>query len=179
MADGSLMLEDYRAGERTYDMITQVVGRAGRGDKKGIAVIQAMNPENEIVKLACDQNYPEFHKSEMKYRGAANFPPFCDILTVQFSSPEENEVMQIASAFSKELSSLTQKGGAFAEVPLAVFGPFEAQIYKINEQYRIRTVIKCRLSKQTRALFAHLHSVFSAMCAGRVTMSIDVNPTNL
>ena len=178
-ADAMLYSDDYRASEKTFSLLTQVIGRAGRAEKTGVAVIQTYNPDNPVLKYAASQDYVAFYQSAIGLRREMVFPPFCDILTVQFSSPEENEVMQIASAFSKELSSLTQKGGAYADVPLAVFGPFEAQIYKINEQYRIRTVIKCRLSKQTRALFAHLHSVFSAMCAGRVTMSIDVNPTNL
>ena len=79
LADTSLYLDDYRANERTFAMLTQVIGRAGRGKKKGVAVIQTNNPNSECINLACRQDYEAFFKDEIRLRKALVFPPFCDI----------------------------------------------------------------------------------------------------
>ncbi len=178
-ADAMLYSDDYRASEKAFSLLTQVIGRAGRAEKKGIAVIQTYNPDNPVLKYAASQDYKAFYQSAIHLRREMVFPPFCDLLTVQFSSSEEHEAMEMAGAFTKALAELTQSGAKYGDIPLAVFGPFEAQIYKLNEHYRVRTVIKCRMNRATRALFHELHGKFSALCASRVTMSIDVNPTNL
>ena len=178
MADGSLAIDDYRAGERTYDLITQVIGRAGRGSKKGIAVIQAMNPENEIIRLACDQNYPEFYKSEMKYREAANFPPFCDIVLIDFTSEKESILRDYCTRVRVRTEELIKKD--FADIPLIVYGPCEAPVYKTDGKYRMRIIIKCKLNNDSRALFDILLTEHSALTLpSKPTMTVNMAPSSL
>lgn len=178
MADGSLMLDDYRAGERTYDMITQVVGRAGRASKKGIAVIQAMNPENEIIRLACEQNYPDFYKSEMKYRGAANFPPFCDIALFDIVSEKESILRDYAAKVRSNIEQLIEK--EFSGIPFVVYGPCEAPIYKSEGKYRVRIIIKCKLNGDSRALFDRIMTEHSSIALqSKPTMTLNLSPAAL
>ena len=178
MADGSLAIDDYRAGERTYDLITQVIGRAGRGSKKGIAVIQAMNPENEIIRLACDQNYPEFYQSEMKYREAANFPPFCDIVLIDFTSEKESILRDYCTRVRARTEELIKKD--FADIPLIVYGPCEAPVYKTDGKYRMRIIIKCKLNNDSRALFDILLTEHSALTLpSKPTMTVNMAPSSL
>ncbi len=178
-ADAMLYQDDYRAGEKAFSLITQVIGRAGRGNKKGIAVIQTYNPEHEILQYAAKQDYRAFYQSAIVLRRSMVFPPFCDIVLVTFSSEEEVEVMNTATAFAQRLGESIAAAGPFSDVKLAVFGPFEAQIYKLNEKFRMRMVIKCRMNKRSRGLFYQLMMEFSERCGSRVQLSIDVNPSNL
>lgn len=178
MADGSLMLDDYHAGERVYDMITQVIGRAGRGDKKGIAVIQAMNPENEMIRLACEQNYPAFYESEMKYRSAANFPPFCDIALIDLTSEKESILRDHSAKVRARIEELMK--GRFSNIPLIVYGPCEAPVYKSEGKYRMRIIIKCKLNNDSRALFDILlceHSMLTL--PSKPTMTLNISPSQL
>lgn len=178
MADGSLAIEDFRAGERTYDMITQVIGRAGRGNKKGIAVIQAMNPENEIIRLACDQNYPEFYNSEIKYREAANFPPFCDIVLIDFVSEKESMLKDYSARVRARIEELVKSD--FADIPLIIYGPCEAPVYRTEGKYRMRIIIKCKLNNDSRALFDMLLTEHSALTLpSKPIMTVNMSPTSL
>lgn len=178
MADGSLMLDDYRAGERTYDIITQVIGRAGRGAKKGTAVIQAMNPENEIVRLACDQNYPAFYQSEIKYREAANFPPFCDIALIDFVSEKEGILRDYSAKVRRRIEELIKS--QFAGLPFIVYGPCEAPIYRSEGKYRMRIIIKCKLNNDSRALFDIILTEHSMLTLpSKPTMTLNLSPSSL
>lgn len=95
-ADQSLYAEDFRGYERTFSLITQVVGRCGRGDKPGRAVIQTFDPENRVLTLAAAQDYPAFYQEEIGYRRVGLYPPFCDIACAVFSSAEEAEAVRAA-----------------------------------------------------------------------------------
>ena len=178
MADAAMTLDDYRAGERTYATITQVVGRAGRAEKKGLAVIQAMNPQSEIIKLACSQDYKKFYESEIEYRKAANFPPFCDIALLDFVSEKEAMLLDYATRMREKISSLTKE--KYKDMPLIVYGPYEAPVYRVEGRYRIRIIVKCRLNNESRAFFDELmrdHS--SSALAGKPTMTLNFSPTSI
>lgn len=178
MADGSLMIDDYHAGERVYDMITQVIGRAGRGDKKGTAVIQAMNPENEMIRLACEQNYPAFYESEMKYRSSANFPPFCDIVLIDLTSEKESILRDYSAKVRARIETLMK--GEFSHIPLIVYGPCEAPVYKSEGKYRMRIIFKCKLNNDSRALFDILlceHSMLTL--PSKPIMTLNISPSQL
>ena len=181
LADSSLYLDDYRAGERTFSMLTQVIGRAGRSGGGGLAVIQTCNPDSDIIKLACAQDYETFYAREIKLRQQLKFPPFCDIALITVSSHDEREMMGAAARFREEYLKLTQKGGEFEKVPTVVFGPFEAPIYRAEGRCRMRFVIKCRLNSDTRALFDALLKKFSVdrQTGNGTQISLDFNPTNL
>ena len=178
-ADALLYQDDYRASEKAFSLITQVVGRAGRGDKPGRAVIQTYNPENEILRLAAAQDYETFYRGAIRMRQAMVFPPFCEMVLLSFSSEEEVEVMNLSAQLSARIRALTGEGGEYADVQLVIFGPFEAQVYRVNEKYRMRMILKCRLNRRTRALIDTVMTEFSAAGGGRVSVSVDVNPNTL
>ncbi len=177
LADMSLYLDDYHANERTFSMLAQVIGRAGRAEKSGVAVIQTNNPDNDTIKLACAQNYEEFYKSEIRLRKLLTFPPYCDIAVLTVVSVDEKQALLISTKLSSEIKRLTENG--FSDIPLEVFGPFEAPVYKVEEKYRLRMIIKCRLTKKSRLFFEELMRGFSKEGKDKTILSIDFNPTGL
>ena len=178
-ADALLYQDDYRASEKAFSLITQVVGRAGRGEKPGRAIIQTYNPDNEILRLAAAQDYETFYRGAIRMREAMVFPPFCEMVLLSYSSTEEVEVMNAATKIASRLRALIAPGGAYHDVQMAVFGPFEAQVYKVNEKFRMRMILKCRLNRRTRALLDQIMTESYTLCSGRVNVSVDVNPSNL
>ena len=172
LADTSLHVSDFRAAEKTFSLLTQVIGRAGRATDGGIAVIQTFSPKNEVIRLACLQDYEKFYEGEIALRRELSYPPFCDIVYLTLTSEDEVELMKESKRLSDSILSRLKED--FSKLPFIVFGPFEAQVYKVNEKYRMRMVIKCKLNKQSRLLFHRLLCEFST--ARRVTLSIDMNP---
>ena len=177
LADASLYLDDYRASEKTFSMLTQVIGRAGRSSKRGEAVIQTNNPDHECIKLACAQDYESFYESEIRLRKALVFPPFCDIVLMTVTSADEKEVLRASAILGQMLDSAI--GGDFSDVPMVKYGPFEAPVYKVESKYRMRIVIKCRLNKRSRSLFSSMLSDFSKANTKGLSLSIDFNPSSL
>ena len=177
LADASLYLDDYRASERTFAMLTQVIGRAGRAQKEGVAVIQTNNPDNECIRLACAQDYKAFYESEIKLRKLLVFPPFCDIALLTLTCSDEKELAKASVILSSKLSELTAK--EYKDVPLMVFGPFEAPVYKVENKYRMRMVLKCKNNKRLRALLSDVLKFFGSSGAAGLSLSADINPTNL
>ena len=177
MADSSLYLDDYRASERTFSMLTQVIGRAGRAKKKGVAVIQTCNPDHDVLRLACRQDYETFYEREIKLRRLLVFPPFCDMALLTLSHRDERELLMASKVLSDEL--VKRMASTYSDVKLIAFGPFEAPIYRADGQYRMRMVIKCALSKRSRALFGELLALFQKQGNGMPTLSVDFNPSTL
>ena len=177
LADASLYLDDYRAAERTFAMLTQVIGRAGRADKEGEAIIQTNNPDNDCIRLACKQDYERFYENEIRLRKQLRFPPFCDIALMTLSSNDEKELMKASGILSKNFETLAK--GEYSDLPLMTFGPFEAPVYKVDNKYRMRMVVKCKLNKRSRAMFSALLSDFSRSGAKGLNLSIDFNPSSL
>lgn len=177
LADMSLYMDDYHANERTFSMLTQVIGRAGRSKKKGKAIIQTNNPDNDTIRLACKQDYEAFYAAEIRLRKLLVFPPYCDIALVTLTCSDEKQVVIGAKRLRDELDVL--RLGEYRDVEMLVFGPFESPVYKVEEKYRMRMVIKCRLNKRSRALFSELLTSFGNHSRGRSSLSIDFNPTGL
>ena len=175
-ADASLSMEDYRANERTFSLITQVVGRAGRASKPGVALIQTFKPESEVIELCCRGDYEEFYAKEIDIRRAYIWPPFCDIVLLTVTADSEPDVMKCADTLSKSFKSHAQK---LADIPIVAYGPFEAPLYKLNEKYRMRMVIKTKLNKRTRELFSKLLYEFGRGGVANITLSVDFNPTSV
>ena len=179
MADMSLYLDDYRAGERTFSMLTQVIGRAGRGDKPGLAVIQTMNPDSDIIRLACAQDYERFFQNEIRLRRLLQFPPFCDMVLLTLTSPDEKELQKACLRLSEELRK--QNLGDYQDVPVVAFGPFEAPVYRVDNVYRMRMVVKCRLNRRAREMFSRILTAFASESRGsnRPVLSVDFNPSSI
>lgn len=177
LADMSIYMDDYHANERTFSMLTQVIGRAGRSDKKGVAVIQTNNPDNDTIRLACAQDYEAFYQSEIRLRKLLVFPPYCDIALVNISCSDEKKTLIAATRFREEIDVRSRM--EFSDVPLMVFGPFESPVYKAEGKYRMRIVVKCKLNKRTREFFARLLADFGRNNKGNAAISINFNPTSL
>ncbi len=178
LADASLYLDDYRANERTFDLITQVTGRAGRSDKKGCAVIQTYNTEHQILKYASMQNYTDFYNNEILLRKSYVFPPFCDIMLITLTSHSENELLKACVFINSQIKEMAEKTDK-QNVALNVYGPFEASVYKVNEKYRMQFVVKCKNNAETRMLFARLYALAEKQFSGKIQVSFDMNPNNM
>ena len=146
--DNSLYAADFRAYERTFSLITQVVGRSGRGDKRGRAYIQTFSPEHFVISLAASQNYPEFFKEEIELRRAQVYPPFCDIIVFGFSGVRADMTKRAAEGFAAQLAKNALQDPK--EVPMKLLGPAPNVIAKVNGRYKFTLVAKCRNNKATR-----------------------------
>nr|MBQ8890173.1 primosomal protein N' [Clostridia bacterium] len=175
LADTSLYVSDFRAAERTFSLLTQVIGRAGRATDRGLAVIQTFSPSNETIRLACRQDYDSFYEGEIAIRRELTYPPFCDMVQLTITSDDEAELGRGAQKLSDMILERVQ--GRYSSLPFVVFGPFEAQIYKLNEKYRMRMVVKCRLSSESRRMFSELLCEFSGERS--LSLSIDLNPLSV
>ncbi len=149
-ADNELYSGDFRGAEKTFSLITQVIGRAGRGAKKGRAVIQTMTPDNRILELAAGQDYVAFYRQEISMRQALICPPFCDICLVSFSAPEKELAERASLLFFKALRDRSQR--EYPDQRLILLGPMPHRVPKINSQYREKLLIKCRGNAPTRSM---------------------------
>lgn len=177
LADASLYLDDYRAAERTFAMLTQVIGRAGRADKEGMAVIQTNNPDSEVIRLASLQDYESFYEREIRLRKLLTFPPFCDIALLTVTGAYETELLRATTMMAQMLKTMAE--GDYKDVTLVTFGPFEAPVYRVDNKYRMRMVLKCKLTRRTLSMLAELLSTFGQRVSKKVTLSIDLNPSSL
>ena len=176
-ADSMLHYGDYRAGERTFSMITQVVGRAGRGDHPGEAIIQTHMPDNEIISLACSQDYEAFYEKEIAVRKSYLFPPFCDMVLITFTGTDEAELNGAVGPAAEAVSKMVRT--EFTDTPVIAYGPFEAPVYKMDEKFRIRMVFKCRLGKRTRELLSKIMKELPQSLPRTVSISMDINPSSI
>ncbi len=176
-ADQSLYVDDYRANERTFSLICQTVGRAGRGDEEGRALIQCYTPQHPVLALSGTQDYRAFYETEIPLRKSLVFPPFCDIAVLSVTAVSEEDAINASGKLFEQIKTLV--GTGYKDVGLQVFGPFEAPVYKLNEKFRMRLVIKSRNGKRFRALFREVLSQFGAAMPKNVTASIDINPSTV
>ncbi len=175
-ADSALYLDDFRATERTFALLTQVIGRAGRADKPGRAVIQTYSPDNETINLAAKQDYTGFYSSAIKLRRQLQFPPFCEFLLLGIHGDDEKEVLELTLKLDAKLREYTWD--EYCDLPMYIFGPFEAPIYKVNNVFRMRIIIKCQVTRRMRELVCKLMADFPKASA-KAAISVDVNPASL
>ena len=174
-ADLSLYTGGYRAGETTFNMLTQVVGRAGRGDVEGRAVIQTLVPEHQVIKLAARQDYDGFYDLEINLRRVQNAPPFGDIAVVTVTGQEETAVLRGAAKFRDSLNACL-RNPVYREENCTVLGPAPCAVPKINYHFRYQLTLRCRMTKSLRLLLAHLLREFSKDKANRnINAFIDIN----
>ena len=174
-ADLSLYTGGYRSGETTFNMLTQVVGRAGRGEAPGRAMIQTLVPEHQVIRLAAEQNYDGFYELEVSLRRVQNAPPFGDIATVTFIGQDETAVLRGAAKFRDSLNACL-KQETYREETCSVLGPAPCVVPKINYHFRYQLTLRCRMSRNLRFLLAHLLRQFSQDKVNRgVNAFVDVN----
>ncbi len=173
--DQQLYNDDFRSLERTFSLLTQVVGRSGRGELKGTAVIQTLTPENEIIRLAAKQDYDEFFKTEIRLRRALVYPPYCDLCVIGFVG--ENET--IVKTAARESLDLIKKlvSGEFNGEKIITLGPMPSRVAKVNGKFRYRLIIKCRNSKRFRQMISKtLIQMGTDSRFSKVTVFADMNP---
>ena len=173
-ADASLNIDDFRAQERTFNLITQVCGRAGRGDKPGRAVIQTYEPDNPTLLLAAKQDYKSFYEEEIEYRRAFCYPPFCDIITLTVSSSNEEDAKTTISKAAMKL-----KVALRSYENCVFYGPSPAPLKRIQGRYRYRLWFKCdadTLLMQT--LREVIHEKPSARSSD-LSIVADINPLSM
>jgi primosomal protein N' (replication factor Y) len=139
----------FRAYENAFSLITQVVGRGGRADSPGHAVIQTTDPGNPVLRLAARQDYDAFFEQEIGFRRLGLYPPFCSLCVAGFTGKKEGEVVAAAARFGKLLA---EEAGKTTPMPLRILGPAPMNIVMVNELYRYKLTIKCRNDKAFRDL---------------------------
>ena len=159
-ADMSLYVDHYRASERTFSLLTQVVGRAGRGDKPGQAVIQTYTPQNDVILAAADQDYDRFYDGEIRLRQLRRDPPFADQFFITVTGPQEGPVRRAAAGLRDGLRSAAGQE-PYRGMALDILGPAPAPVVKVNNRYRYRVTVIGRNDKTLRGLLSAFMKEFS------------------
>ena len=173
-ADTALNVDDFRANEKCFSLITQVCGRAGRGDIPGRAIIQTYQPQNRTINFAKAQNYIDFYKNEIIYRQRMQYPPFCDLVCVLITGEDE----KIAKTEIQNIGEFLKDEGVKSGCINKIIGPAAAPVNRIKKRYRFRVLLK---TPNIEKLLPILRSVYAAHEDGgtKNTLSIDINPTSM
>ena len=172
-ADSSLNIDDYRANERTFQILTQVAGRAGREKLPGKVIVQSYNPENFTIQCAKEQNYEKFYETEIALRKQLKYPPFCDIIVISFTSLEEKEIQML----SKWVYEYLKK--EFKEESFKIFKPMPSPIDKIQNKIRYRIIIKGSMTEKANEILNQCMKEVYNKNIKSTRIMIDVNPNNM
>jgi len=175
-ADAIINLPFYNSGEKTFQLITQVSGRAGRGSKKGMVFVQTYEPENFIVNAAKNNNYEVFIKEELKLRKEFAFPPFINIINVCLISKNEKLVNKTANEKYQEIKTLVKD--MVEERRLLLYRPVPHSIYKVNDEYRINLFMKSS-NHGLRRLRKIIRSVYMEKDIENIKVSININTNTI
>jgi primosomal protein N' (replication factor Y) len=170
-ADVGLGLPDFRAGERTFQLLTQAAGRAGRGDIPGIVYIQTINPDHYAIRFAARQDYSGFYAREIEYRRNLRYPPFAALARVLARS----ESQEAALRMSTELGQLLMP----PPPDIRVLGPAEAHVQRLKREYRYHLLIKAASRKRLNETLVELRKFAAAQKWNPTSMVIDVDPISL
>lgn len=174
-ADGSLNIDDFRANERTFQILTQVAGRAGREKEKGRVIIQTYNPDNFSIECAKKQDYKLFYNTEITLRKQLKYPPFCDIIVIGFTSTDENEVIKVAEQIHLYLKNRVIK----ENLGIILYKALPAPIDKIKNKFRWRILIKCKFSDEIIDLMNETLEEYYKLKYKNTRITIDLNPNNM
>ena len=175
-ADQLLYTGDIRAPERAFSLLTQVAGRAGRGEKAGRAVVQTFTPDNDVIRFAASQDYGSFYRQEVRLRETRGLPPFCDLFMLSASGLEETAVLQALVRLREALGSALRQA-PYNKIQCRLLGPAPAPVAKLNDRYRFRLVLSTQNTRMVRQLMAHLLRQAQADRKNRgVALSADLNP---
>ncbi|MBQ2319653.1 MAG: primosomal protein N', partial [Clostridia bacterium] len=151
-ADGLLYSDDYRCFERAFSLLTQVVGRSGRGENKGTALIQTVTPDNTVIGFAAEQDYDKFYEQEILTRKIMIYPPYCELCLVGFVGENKEEVRASATAFFDRIRSLNER--TYTSVKMIILGPSQASIPRVGGKYRYRIIIKTKNTSDFRKIIS-------------------------
>ena len=167
-ADLSLNIPDFRASERTFQLLCQVAGRSGRGQKQGTVLIQTYNPEHYAITSAAHHDYQSFYKQEMLYRQKAKYPPYCHMVSLIIQSRQEGLVHQAAIEINGYLAKRIQQA--------VLLGPAKSGIFKMQDIYRERILIKFIHSQEVYQALETINEFYNKKQKGKVTVVCDFNP---
>ncbi|KQC05984.1 MAG: primosomal protein N', partial [Smithella sp. SDB] len=170
-ADTSLNMPDFRAAEKTFQLITQVAGRGGRGDAPGKVIIQTFNPQHYALKHAQDHDYKAFYEEEIESRKALRYPPFSRIINLRLSSIKQDFLIEEANRLGKLAKKLNAQRGNAAEI----IGPAESPLTKIRGRFRYQMLVK---GKDINALHQIAREIISKNKKSQVKITADVDPEN-
>ncbi len=171
-ADSSLSIEDYRASERTFQILTQVAGRAGRENLPGEVIIQTYNPDHFSIEYAKEQNYDLFYKAEISLRQRLKYPPFCDIILIGLSGKDEKNVKKA----SEKLEYLLLKQKA---TNMYISRAIPSPINKIKNRFRFRIILKCNFNNSVINNINAVLEEYYKRNKNNVSIFVDVNPGNM
>ncbi|WP_336016411.1 replication restart helicase PriA [Fusobacterium polymorphum] len=167
-SDIILNFPDFRSGEKTFQLLTQVSGRAGRGDKKGKVIIQTYEPENSVIKDSKEENYDLFYEKEISSRKVFSYPPFSKILNIGFSSEDEARLLDISKKFYDEIKSEN----------IELYGPMPSMVYKVQKRFRMNIFAKGSKKKIDKfKLF--LKRKLNEFNDTKVRIVVDIDPINM
>ena len=167
-SDIILNFPDFRSGEKTFQLLTQVSGRAGRGDKKGKVIIQTYEPENNVIKDSKEENYDLFYEKEISSRKVFSYPPFSKILNIGFSSEDEARLLDISKKFYDEIKSEN----------IELYGPMPSMVYKVQKRFRMNIFAKGSKKKIDKfKLF--LKKKLNEFNDTKVRIVVDIDPINM
>lgn len=176
-ADQAIFSESYRASENAFSLITQVVGRAGRGEKEGRAVIQTYSPKNFIIQTASSQNYDEFFSNELRLRDIRDLPPFSDIFSLTFISESENKAFASCSKICRKLTSALS--GEYDDVTAKVLGPTPLGVVKVGGKFRYKLLVCTENNKRSRDLISRIMRDFLKDKENKeISIIPDINSTD-
>ena len=173
-ADKALYSDDYRGYERTFSLLTQVVGRAGRSENSGVAIIQTNDTENNIISLAQTQDYDAFYNEEIANRRLMIFPPYCDICMIYVQSYDATVAANTINEVFVNIKKLVS--GDFSDVKLIILGPTPATVPKVNNKYRYRIIIKTKNSSRFRDM---IRAATEIKLKRDTYIGVDINPENI
>ena len=167
-SDIILNFPDFRSGEKTFQLLTQVSGRAGRGDKKGKVIIQTYEPENNVIKDSKEENYELFYEKEINSRKIFSYPPFSKILNIGFSSEDEERLLEVSKNFYDDIKSQD----------IELYGPMPSMVYKVQKRYRMNIFAKGS-KKKIDNFKKFLKKKLNEFDDTKVRIVIDIDPVNL
>lgn len=172
-ADTSLNIDDYRANERTFQILTQVAGRAGREEKEGKVIIQSYTPDNFSIVASKKQDYMAFYETEIALRKQLKYPPFCDIILINFNSLNENEIKNVSNFVYEYLNQNLDME------EFKIYRPTPSPIDKIQNRYRWRIILKGNINEKSNSILNKCLRIIYSRNLKNTRVDIDVNPNNM
>ncbi len=174
-ADGSLNIGDFRANEKTFQILTQVAGRAGREKDEGRVIIQTYNPDNYAIEFSKSQDYDLLYDTEIDIRKQLKYPPFCDIILIDMSAKNLKELKDV----SKKVHAYLKDRVINERFGVLLYSPVPSPIDKIKDRYRMRIIIKCKYDDRINNLLNDCMQEFYKMKTYTSRMAIELNPNNM
>lgn len=173
-ADLTLNIPDYKSSERTFQLLTQVSGRAGRGDKSGKVVVQTYTPDHYSILTSINNNYEEFYKKEILLRNSMNYPPFSDIININLSCENETLLIKTINELAVNIKPLAEN-----ETEITMLGPCACAIAKIKELYRWQIILKGRFTEEFKITLRDIIYNCLKKVYNEVKLNLDINPNSL